>query len=240
MERNNLYIYCITYHQPAMEMNILPGHNKQPVYTIIYENLAAYVSDTTYTYIEAKYENLQCHENVIRGLMEKSDILPMRFSTICKDKESVIEMLQRYYPQFIKNLDYIAGKVELGIKVFFKLDFEKEDERDKELLKVPREYMRKRYERYCSRQSRIDEILYSIEQYHKNLEEIAVGSSYSKPLKNNLIFNASYLVEAEKQDSFEKVVLEMKKNNPAYKILYSGPWPAYHFVNIVREGEENG
>lgn len=238
MEVNNYYIYCITLNTSDINENIR-GHNNQLIFKLVYRELAAYVSKTDFTYIETNYENLQCHENVISSFMENFEVLPMCFSTICKSKENVIEMLQKYYDQFIKNLDDVAGKVELGIKVFFKLDFEQEDKKDKELMKTPKEYMLKRYERYCNRQKQIDEILLPIEKSHKVLAEIAAGSLYTKPLKNNLIFNASYLVTKDEKEGFDHVVEEMKKNNPAYKILYSGPWPAYHFVNIIREGEED-
>lgn len=240
MEGNNLYVYCISYYRPDLERDTVTGHDNQPVFFIPYHELAACVSTTSLTSMEAGYERLKCHEDMISGLMEKTDILPMRFSTICKSRESVTEMLRKYYDQFVSNLAYISGRIELGIKVFYKLDFEKEDKKDKELLKVPREYMMKRYERYCERQSKIEESLSAIEKYHRGLKDIAVDSCYTKPLKNNLIFNASYLVEGEKKDSFDLAVEKMKEDNSAYKILYSGPWPAYHFVNIVKEGEEDG
>jgi len=238
MDENNYYIYCIALNAFDIEEEVI-GHNHQIIFKVVYKDLAAYVSRTALTYFETSYDNLQCHEKVISELMKNTGVLPMCFSTICKSKESVIEMLQKYYDQFIQNLEDVAGKVELGIKAFYKIDFEEEDKKDKELLKIPKDYMLKRYERYCNRQKQINEILLPIETSHKVLVEIAADSCYTKPLKNNLIFNASYLVLKDKKECFDLAVEEMQKNNPAYKILYSGPWPAYHFVNIVREGEEN-
>ena len=238
MGDNNYYVYCISYNTIDDEIQIM-GHRDQLVFRLVYQELTAYVSNITLTYVEANYENLQCHENVISQLMKKIDVLPMSFSTIYKSKESIILMLQKYYDQFIRNLEDIAGKVELGIKVFYKLDFDEEDKEDKELLIKPKEYMLKRYERYRSRQKKVDDILYGIEEQHQVLADIAVNNCFKKPMKNNLIFNASYLVIADKEKEFETAVNEMKKNYPSYKIIYSGPWPAYHFVNLVREGEEN-
>lgn len=239
VEENNYYIYCISYHTLDNSVTEIMGHHNQVVFRLGFKELVAYVSMTACTHIETNYENLQCHENVIIQLMKNYDVLPMSFSTICKSKESIIEMLQKYYEEFLRNLGNITGKVELGIKVFYKLDFEEEDKKDKELLIKPKEYMMKRYERYCNRQKKIDEILYVIDEQHKALADIAVDNCYTKPLKNNLIFNASYLVLIDKKEGFDYAVDEMIKNNPAYKILYSGPWPAYHFVNIVQEGDGN-
>jgi hypothetical protein len=239
MAEDNYYIYGITFCTKEDGLTAITGHHKEPVFRLVYKKLAAYVSRTPLTYFETGYENLQCHEEVISQLMKDYDVLPMSFSTICKSEEKVTGMLEKYYDQFISNLENVLGKYELGIKVFYKLDFEEEDKKDKEILKTPKEYMLKRYERYQNRQKQVDQILSVIEEYHGLLSDIAAKSHYTKPLKNNLIFNASYLVIKNEKEKFDNIVKEMKEKNPAYKILYSGPWPAYHFVTIVREGEED-
>ncbi|MGB8454953.1 MAG: GvpL/GvpF family gas vesicle protein [Anaerocolumna sp.] len=239
MGKNNYYIYGITFYVPEDGLTVITGHHKEPVFQLEYKELTAHVSRTALTYFETSLENLECHEDVISHLMKDYDVLPMSFSTICKSEEKVIGMLEKYYDQFISNLKNVEGKFELGIKVFYKLDFEEEDKKDKEILKSPKEYMMKRYERYQNRQKQVDQILSAIEEYHGILADMAAKSQYTKPLKNNLIFNASYLVGKNQKEKFNEVVKEMKEKNPAYKILYSGPWPAYHFVNIVREGEED-
>ncbi|MDF2543920.1 MAG: gas vesicle protein GvpF [Herbinix sp.] len=238
MDDNNLYVYCIAFLS-ADKVLAIKGHQDQLIYRVVYKDLAAFVSKTSCTHIDATYDNLQCHEKVITQLMKDSDVLPMNFTTIFKSERSVIEMLQRYYDQLLRNLEHITGKIELGIKVFYKLNFENEDKKDKELLNSPKEYMMKRYERFCNRQLKVDEILSVIEEQHKLLAATAVDNCYKEPLKNNLIFNASYLIKKEKKEEFDRIVADMIIKNPTYKIFYSGPWPAYHFVSIVQEGEEN-
>lgn len=239
MERYNYYIYCITFSNPEGDTDNIKGFQDEPVFCLEYKKLTAYVSRTDSTYFETTYENLGCHEGVIAYIMKKQDVLPMSFSTICKSEEKVTAMLEKYYDQFITNIKNIEGKMELGIKVFYKLNFEEEDKNDKVLLKSPKEYMMKRYGRYQSRQKQVDDVLAVIEEYHKILSDIAAKSCYTKPLKNNLVFNASYLILKNQKQRFDNIVKEMKEKNPAYKILYSGPWPAYHFVNIIKEGEED-
>lgn len=235
MEYGNYYIYCITRHTKDLSDNKIQGFHEEAVFFIGYKELVAYVSMTSFTYLEANYDNLKRHEDVIGGVMKECAVLPMRFSTICKSKDKVIAMLQDYYPQFMRGLVRVEGKVEMGIKVFYKLNFEQEDKQDKELIVKPKDYMMRRYERFRMRQSRIDEVLKPIEEFHKKLSEIAKETISTKPLKNNLIFNASYLVDRERRHEFNQAVMEMIHQNPTYKIHYSGPWPAYHFVNIDKE-----
>jgi len=236
---DNYYVYCIASNALYNDSTTITGHQNEPIFGVHYKNLVAYVSKTTVTYMETSLENLQCHENVLSEVMKIDDVLPMSFSTIYKSEENIILMLEKYYDQFEENLEKVSGKIELGIKVFYKLNFEEEDKSDKEIIKSPKEYMMKRYERYCSRQKQIDRLLSVIGDFHKVFSDIAVDNCFTKPLKNNLVFNASYLVVKNRKAEFDKAVEEIKEKNQAYKILYSGPWPAYHFIKIVQEGEED-
>jgi hypothetical protein len=236
---DNFYIYCIASKIDIDEASAVTGLQGEPVFEVIYRDIAAFASKTKFTHLEASLENLQVHENVIAELMKNRNVLPMSFSTICSPKVNISMMLEKYYDQFKKNLDYVAEKVELGIKVFYKLDAQMADKAETEEIKNPKAYMMKRYEKYLERKKQVEDVLSGINNLHKDLSAIASDSCYTKPFRNNLIFNASYLVERARKDEFVRMVEEGVDKYPTYKILFSGPWPAYHFVKIIREGEED-
>lgn len=171
--------------------------------------------------------------------MEYYAVLPFSFSTISNNELNIIEMLQKYYNQFKKNLEKVNGKIELGIKIFYKLDYEKEDAEDKIQCKTGKDYITKRYKRYLDRKKQTENILSIVNDFHDNLRDLCTDSCFSNPMKNNLIFNASYLVDKKKIDDFIKYVLNEKNKYPGYKIFYSGPWSPYHFVEIIKEGDED-
>lgn len=233
---SNLYIYCIAYkHDEEPEIKIT-GHHGEPVFGVVHHNHIAFVSKTNVTHLDPTFENLSCHEQVISSLMEQYNVLPMSFSTVSESKENLHAMMEKYYDQFADNLQKTDGKVELGIKVFYKLNFMTEDKNNREEYNNPKNYMMNRYKRYLEQKEQIDKIMSCIDQFHQKLLAVSCESCSSKPIKNNLIFNASYLVLKNRKHEFEVLVDEGIRQYPAYRIKYSGPWPAYHFVKIAREG----
>lgn len=233
----NYYIYCVIPEEKDPLGFQIKGHDNGDVFVICYSNICAVVSRTLKTSYEPTLTNLQCHENVILEVMKKYTALPLSFSTISKSKLDIVELLKKYYCQFKANLMRIAGKVELGVKVFYKLDFEKEDKADKINCKNGKEYMKIRYDRYLNRKKQTDSILTDLDKIHDILKLLSCETYSSNPLKNNLVFNGAYLVNSERVKEFFNVIREEEKKYPTYKIIYSGPWSPYHFVRIIKEGE---
>lgn len=237
--KTNYYVYCIISDFDKNTVFQFNGHDGEEILIVPYRDICACISKTKITSYESTLKNLQCHENVIENIMKNYTVLPMSFSNICKTKENINLLLIKYYDQFKENLKRVEDKVELGIKIFYRLDFEKENKSDKEQCKSAKEYMFRRFDRYLERKKRTESIVAVAEDLHIKLYEISKESTYKKPLRNNLIFNGAYLVEKDKIQEFSKIVEEVKEKYVSYKIIFSGPWPPYHFASIVKEGEED-
>lgn len=236
----NIYLYCIISELRDNVNFETYGHEKSEIFTIHYSDLCAVVSGTLKTSYEPVLENLQCHENVISEIMKKYDVLPMSFSTISKNKNDITDMLKKYYDQFKANLNKTVGKVEMGVKIFYKFNFEEEDKEDITSCKNGKDYMKIRYERHKLRKKLIESILDPVDNLHDMLITLSDDNYSSRPMKNNLIFNGAYLVCKEKVNEFLNILKEEEKKYSTYKIIYSGPWSPYHFVRIIKEGENNG
>lgn len=233
----NYYIYCITTSIPEdIKLNMV-GMEDEKITAIDYEDICAIVSKTLKTSYELSLENLKCHEKVALSVMDYCTVLPLNFSTISKDEDSVKSLLKKYYDQFIENLSRVKGKIELGIKVFYKLDYEYEDKKDKSTFTDPKDYMKKRYERYQERKKQLEKILEVCYEIDDVLSEISCESCFTTPLKNNLIFNGAYLVKKQDKDRFSQYVDRIRNDYLEYKVVYSGPWCPYNFVKLIKEGE---
>jgi len=145
--------------------------------------------------------------------------------------------LRQYYDQFSGNLSRLEGKVELGLKVFYRLGPDEEEKKTAAEDETPKDYMMRRYERYLARRNQLDAVMSRIDLLHAQLSALACESSFTKPVKNNLIFNASYLVAEYGRVTFDEAVEKAKITYPEFKLLYSGPWPTYHFVRLKSEGD---
>lgn len=56
----------------------------------------------------------------------------------------------------------------------------------------------------------------------------------NKTIPGKILLNAAYLVDGEKEEAFDGMVndlFEVWKDKVEFK--YTGPWPAYNFVNII-------
>ncbi|MBT2656715.1 GvpL/GvpF family gas vesicle protein [Bacillus sp. ISL-18] len=65
------------------------------------------------------------------------------------------------------------------------------------------------------------------------LKELAVASKTTEPTSEKMLLNASFLVDRANEALFDQKVNEVHdKWDDKVEFSYSGPWPAYNFVNI--------
>ena len=238
MTENYYYIYCIAQDGPEGAAEGVAGHLGAEVLGIRYKDLTAYVSRTGLTHLEATYENLRCHENVVSSLMAGCELLPVCFSTICASHGDVVKMLSRYYGQLKENLERVSGKFELGVKVLYRLDGPEDGPPPPAPDMTPKAYMLRRYEGYLIAKKQSDALFGRIMEFHGRLSALSADVRYTRPMKNSLVFNASYLVPKSGKDAFDSAVGEIVAQYPEFRLLYSGPWPAYHFITIEQMGDD--
>ncbi len=66
----------------------------------------------------------------------------------------------------------------------------------------------------------------------KQLNELSVKSVAGDKFSERLLLNNSFLVEKSKFAQFSDKVGELEQKYPQLKFIYTGPWPAYSFVDI--------
>lgn len=230
---SNYYIYCITDGETNIPAE-LRGFGECNAYMIPFRDIQALVSPVTVTHYDSCLQNLKVHEETIHIIMKNDSVLPMKFSTIVKSEEDVIRVLRNYYSQFIENLVKVKDKVELGIKIFFKIENSPPQKSGKNMS--GKEYFLGKYEQYLNLKAMLSPYLNTVEKIHEKLDGISDESYFTVPLKNNLIMNASYLVRREKYDDFKEETEKFKSQYKYFKIVFSGPWPPYHFVKVKEEG----
>ena len=115
------YLYCVVKEKTPKKFNIL-GQEGKKVYTINKGDLAIVVSDTLkeeYSFIK---EHLTCHQKVIEEVMRKGyDVLPVRFGTVTKSIQDIREkILKSKRKELLKTFPTVEGKIELGLRAFWK------------------------------------------------------------------------------------------------------------------------
>ena len=71
------------------------------------------------------------------------------------------------------------------------------------------------------------------------LRNQAVSAKANDPSSEKMLLNASFLIDRDQEESFDQKVNEAhEKWKDKVEFNYSGPWPAYNFVNIRLKVEE--
>ena len=260
-----LYLYCIRGKSDSKFST--EGIDGGEVFAIPYQDLEAIVSEVSLeefgseeiqrkAHEDLKWikEKAQLHEQAVEEAMKKRDeilsIIPMKFGTIFKTKEKLVQTLKKYYSKFKKTLESLAGKQEWSVKAYLNRKvFEEEvkkvskvvQEKEKEIAQLPEGiayFMQKQIDEATSKEA--DRALQNYtEIFFETLEKYAEAGTKGKILEKELtgkslpmVSNVIFLVSEERLEGFIK---EIDKLNRDYKpkgfnFEYAGPWPPYNFI----------
>ncbi|MBU1260413.1 GvpL/GvpF family gas vesicle protein [bacterium] len=238
-----LYTYGIIDSSSQINKPIY-GLEGAGVYNIPYCDIGAVVSEFTEPRQSKTESSVLAHEEVIERLMEHFTVLPVRFHTIFNGRDGVISMMQSYYKDFRNNIDRLRNKVEFGIKVIWPSGKIKEhiiNTCDKK-VSIPDDSSNKRFIREKFEKYRIDEEFEKKANKYINVMDIffskyAAEKKLKKLKTENLLLDAVYLVEKDKQNDFRQAFEHIKSGRPDFKYLFSGPWPSYNFVILSKKND---
>ncbi|MBI2863120.1 MAG: GvpL/GvpF family gas vesicle protein [Chloroflexi bacterium] len=252
---SSIYVYCIVKSEPFCDG--APGLRAGPiggaadgVYAIHYMDLAAIVSNSSASRYDVSRRNMMAHQLVIEEAMARSDVLPVRFGTLAKSTEQIEErLLKRKFGEFHFLLQYVGGRVELGLKVFWDRtrlfrEIAEEDRirslRDSIAGKSPEET---HYQRIQLGQMTEEAIIRRRDQEAEalmdELRPLAVETKVNKILTDMMVLNASFLVDRSGEPALDVKVNALSEAQAGRLTLkYAGPLPPYNFVNVVVHWED--
>jgi hypothetical protein len=242
------YIYCIIASKEAQSFGPLGiGGRGDELNTIIYDDIAAVVSDSPVISYAVSRENMLCHEKAIEEIMKTYTVLPVRFCTIAKDGDKVKKILEKEHDKFAELLKNIEGKKELGLKAIFKEEviykeiLEKyEDIRalKKALLSEPPAktyYLRVEVGRKVEAALQEEKDIYK-EEILNALSPLAKDTKVNTTYGELMIISAAFLVENSREAEFDQNVQALAdKYGDKIKFKYVGTLPPFNFVNLLIE-----
>lgn len=242
-----LYLYGIIDSSDRINEPIY-GLEGACVYNIPYCDIGAAVSEFAELVQEKTIGSVLAHEEVVEKLMEHFTVLPVRFQTVFDGRDSILSLMQSYYEHFTDNLNRLRDKVEFGIKVIWPADkikkrirnSHKKNEHEMPILdgSSNKMFMRDKFEEY-----KLDEEFQKKADKFINVMNIffskfAAEKTLKKLRTKNLLLDAAYLVEKDRQDDFKEAFEHVKSTYEGFEFLFSGPWPPYNFavcrINVTR------
>jgi hypothetical protein len=237
------YLYAITGEARDRTYDVL-GIDQEAVYSVAQGRVAAVVSNCSRDRIRPERSHLAAHKDVLRRLMLDSTVLPMAFGIIANDLRAVRRMLALNLEAFAEQLEQVAGKVEMGLRVVWDVPniFEyfvdqhpdlraardrllggHREARQEEKLELGRFFEQLLTEDREARFSQIEEAL----------APCCDALKRSPPRQVQEVVNLSLLVERDRLKEFDEAVLAAARlfdNNFAFDV--NGPWAPHNFVEM--------
>ncbi len=240
------YIYAIVAGAEPRTYRAL-GLQGKDVYTITDGRVAAVVSGLAGPKIRPERANLTAHQAVLKRLMEETTPLPMAFGTIAASPQAIRGILIRNRHAFQEQLQRVAGRVEMGLRVTLDVPniFEYFVNTHAELRMARDRLMSARHE--FTQEEKIelgrmfDRLLNEDREEHtRKVERILAplcAEFKSNPRRNEQeVMNLACLVGRDAPEAFSAGVFAAAKLfDNSFAFDYSGPWAPHNFVELDLE-----
>lgn len=219
------------------------GLSGEEVATVPFEDISAIVTPLPEGR-EVTLDDARTHERVLRTLMSKVTVLPMGFGLSVEDDAGVENILRQGYVVFRNALERLKGKIQADVKISWDKriltevlrddgDIQALVERIKEApadQKLKIELGRRVKAALVEREKKI------LPRVHTQLKGLTSGYNENKIRGDDILLNASFLLDHEHEQDFYKKVDELERTHEGkLTFLVVSHLPPYNFVDIQIE-----
>lgn len=243
-------LYCIFRSGEHAIMPAILGVASQPVFFITNDGLSAVVSRVPDSDLFPDTSQMLVYGRVIEAFHANATVIPMRYGSLFERGSHIIQLLRERHQEYIALLTELMDCVEMGIRVLprnVEGRFSNAELCPSNSLlgislnaKSGRAYLTTRKDHYDRRARLADEHKALLERCRGafagvfvkcKTESPSLGVSYSAfrvPLAS-----LYFLIHRQDAESFHRVFRELSSRESA-KLLLSGPWPPYNFVELSK------
>jgi hypothetical protein len=262
-----IYLYGLIPTEEAVEKPVpeFPGlDDTEKAFTIELNGISAIVcSLDSHSYSEEQLKekmnnNMQWlqekamhHHETLLLLQKNYTVVPMKFCTIYKNKESLEQSILNNKQKINDSFAQITGKEEWNVKIYCDSTKYKEfiaahnstiDSKKEEISKLPpgKQFFEKRKIEKLIDKEIENEKNKKCDSIHERLQQFSIQNTikqnWSKEVtgkQHDMCWNSVYLLPSQNVDDFIKEIEHCKAEleDSGWRFEATGPWPAYHFAN---------
>lgn len=254
MSAEGKYIYCIINGREEKDFDHVGiGGREDRVHTVVFEDIAAVVSNSPIGQYPISRENTLVHMKAMEMFMEDYVILPVKFNTIAEGNERrspqeriKLEILKARYKELKDLLASMSNKIELGLKAIWidmEAIFREIAGENKDIEELKKRISTGNSSRTYSQRIKLGEMVKKALDDKRAMEESKIlnilnGANHAlrqnKIFGDNMITNSAFLVDKSRIKEFDNLI---EKLNSVYKgrtkLKYVGPSPPCNFVELV-------
>lgn len=240
------YLYAVIEATHDIEFGPV-GIDDGRVYALSDGRIAAVVGDLPNGRIRPERHRVAAHNGVLKRLMESQTVLPMVFGLLADSPKAVRRILVKYQEEFLEELERFAGKVEMGLRVWWDVPnvFEFFVNTHVDLHQLRDRTFRAGREAIHNEKLDLgrtfDDVLdHDRESYTAQvvnvLDPLCSEIKENKPRNEREVMNLACLVGRGQQKEFEQGVFAAAKFfDHHYGFDFTGPWPPHNFVEVIVE-----
>ena len=164
------------------------------------------------------------HERVVEAIMARGPVLPLRFGTQLEGEQALSTVLAERRAQMLRGLEYVRGRVELGLRV---IPVGAIDSEVPQRERSGRDYLLARVGEHRQAQSAAREL-------HAPLDALAKASVVRARATPPAVLVATYLVDADAVEEFRSRAERIASSLDELAIHVTGPWPPYSFADAEK------
>lgn len=241
------YLYCVMRAKRPRTFDV-PGvaGPDYPIHTIHFRELAVAVSDSPVVSYDSTRQNMAAHMRVLEEVMKEQTILPLKFNSVAATAGAVCDaLLKPGYRELDTRLDTVAGRVEMGVKAFWR-----ENVLYREIVAENEEIRRLRdriaapspdttYKDRIKLGELVDRALLAkrereSERMLSRLRPYVEAIRIHEPAAGRLALNAALLVNKSEQPALEESLNRLdREEGRRITLKCAGPAPVYNFVQLT-------
>ncbi|MEO2075605.1 MAG: GvpL/GvpF family gas vesicle protein [Bacillus sp. (in: firmicutes)] len=241
--QNGVYVFCVIPETEQKHFGLVCLNGQEgKVYTIHHQNVAMVVTKVKDEVLPDR-NNLMAHQQTITNIMKQYTIIPMSFGNVFHSEEDVLLIAKHLYHEFEKLLLQLENKIEVGLRVVAKQGWIDQEVKNDPILSEwkagnkdidnPATFYdqinlgERAQNLVLHLQNRVEGEIYD------PLFELAEAGKINQTGAGKILLNAAFLVDRNNEAAFDQRVNDLYENwKDHVDFKYSGPWPAYNFVNI--------
>ncbi|SFF67065.1 Gas vesicle synthesis protein GvpL/GvpF [Halobacillus alkaliphilus] len=250
-EELGIYVFCCIQTNEEKNFGTIEFEGEErSIFTIHYKDAAMVATEAPVKIYTPKKDHLMTHQNVISRVMESEpSVVPISFGNVFQTREDTEVLLENLYPQLARLFPEVENKIEIGLKVVGKKEWlENEVNKNNKVMKQKETVSRKSEDAgYFDRiklgemaQDFFNNLKAEIEKdIHTPLVRLSESSKSNDTVGEKMLLNGAYLIDRDNEQAFDEKVNELHERwKDRVEFKYTGPWPAYNFINIKLKVEE--
>ena len=232
-----LYAYCVAEDLEALNESVT-GVAGKAVRMFKMEGLTLLVSDYDVASLPVTRENALAHAAVVRSVLDQTTPLPFRFGMLATEQQ-----LQRFVTTnklaLAGKLAHVRGCVEMNLKIIWNSTTEAAvpSPEDDEAAGPGTAFLKEKRRELLGDEQKLSQI----GEVSSLLREPLGGGLIKdeqivlRPSPKGVLAAVAHLIDSGAMEQYRTNVSELLTKRPDLRILLSGPWPPYSFVNIGLE-----